>query len=825
VQEAGGGEPPVTPFPDPPPGDSYSDTPPEHPPGRMCHDSPSESAPEEPESATDSSEDSPGDTCPVPYFPLGGGFAYQSPGKVPPYYCPREETITEPGHPYSPRHDIVGRDRDYSSETSKKIDDPTTCGDAEDWAFSDWNVEGARDEQNKEAYPIVQCGIVPVDILSFRAEAFNSCIMERINYNFNTYIEQWIKTGAHPPLMTKDDGSEINPGFNPPCKMRFYETDQPDNDTGCPVKMSIQQCCRIIVKDVVPANFVKLRTCEGLRYPRIQQYGMTNIHDPYPAVNTPIGAGTYFTQLEKTKELNQIVCSDTEPSEYQFKSHFGEFHWPYDGKLVGYNMPYMRWWDTGVSAGQEYHGGSFVNTLGGFDTLIGVGREERDQNDVEKATQYAAGFSSSQLNTDQRLQNYTSPQQAEMGRWGGWSELKAHEMWTIRRNNLFCIGRYEKLFKPGDAESLAEAMGGSGYTSTTSVQWPWSLGHRGYASDSHGNAFPFAYHSPSQSSIIKGLDNALQGDIIVYNVKGVPRVAYVSGIGGFAFEGDDVPLPDLNVKAEFNANTGRFELNALGGPVLHPTRLYIHTWDDGKFPTSTGNSIMWGMGPERTMYKVAVPTYYSDEICDKTMRAMTAPPDHPEATACRNPLTLDPGQCRSLHCQPTCEDSDYSACVLPDISAWQNALIYRPRVDTNIARCPDSGVPVDPTGPAYNLQATYDWPGPTYQPDIDAFTKPIVSIKPGSLPGPTVINQSVSSKIFTNTWANCVNSGYDPPRFWSKGYSGAQTGAITYTALCGPKWYTKPPQQPANSPPQRPDLENGCSAATNVYKFFPATSR
>jgi hypothetical protein len=36
--------------------------------------------------------------------------------------------------------------------------------------------------------------------------------------------------------------------------------------------------------------------------------------------------------------------------------------------LLGAHMPYMRWWDTGASAGNSWHGGHFENTLGSWDT-------------------------------------------------------------------------------------------------------------------------------------------------------------------------------------------------------------------------------------------------------------------------------------------------------------------------------------------------------------------------------------------------------------------------------------------------------------------------
>src|SRR5690606_21561319 len=98
-------------------------------------------------------------------------------------------------------------------------------------------------------------------------------------------------------------------------------------------------------------------------------------------------------------------------------------------------------------------------------------------------------------------------QPQQQGRVGGWTELKEHEMWTVRRSNLFCVGRYEKLMKPGAQEAIALAKAGSGYTSKSGVQWPWSWPFLGYATDTHDMKFPSAFGTGSWTT--SGLDNAL----------------------------------------------------------------------------------------------------------------------------------------------------------------------------------------------------------------------------------------------------------------------------------------------------------------------------
>jgi hypothetical protein len=40
--------------------------------------------------------------------------------------------------------------------------------------YTDWMT---RDGDDKILHPVVQCAVVPVDILSFRATAFDNCII------------------------------------------------------------------------------------------------------------------------------------------------------------------------------------------------------------------------------------------------------------------------------------------------------------------------------------------------------------------------------------------------------------------------------------------------------------------------------------------------------------------------------------------------------------------------------------------------------------------------------------------------------------------------
>lgn len=755
--------------------------------------------------------------CTPPYFPPPPDKPYISRNQGD-YYCPNVEKITEPTHPFTPRPDVTNfghrNDRSYSSETSKHV---PKCPTGSELGYTNYLT---RSGLAKYAYPVVQCAIVPVDILSFRKEQFDICIMQRINHNFN----DWIAAGYPRQLTSVPPNETWEGGWKPPCKTRYWEF---DGFGRCPVKYSIQQCCRIIVKDVVPANFLKMRTCEGLMQGRRDDVALQgragNPNPPITHITDDtfggyLGHARYTNAKLATYYLNTKLCDGsnspdtaTEPDEYRFDYWFRSQRFserraladppvppaPDATEYLGIHMPYMRWWDTGVSAGNPRHGGSFVNTLGSFDVIVGIGREERDEFSAQRESQRAQIRGA----PSEVVSNIAQPHKAEIGRIGGWAELKAHQMQSVRRNNLYCLGRYERLFKPGGGENFVLAKAGAGYTSREGLQWPWSLGWRGYVTDTHSKQFPRGFPPPAAPAMVSGgLDNVLSGDIIIYEINGLKQIAYVADIGGYALEGSDDPLPSDTVGV-FDFAISRYRMNTMSGPILHPTRIFAIMWDQGKFPSSTGISLSWGMGPERTIYKLKVPASYQGDICRMDLRALT---DSDAAqTYCKDNIAntvLDESQCRAHECQPSCVDNDYSACVLPNSKDdWDIVKIYRPY--KHVRRC--DGTPSDP---AFNMTATYDWIGNT-----------ILKLAP---PDPAVIYQGMTQQVDTDLWAYCVNSGYDPPHHYSKDYKGPQTGALTDTTLCAANWWEDPSAYP-DSPPGYPDTGNGCSSTADRNDFFP----
>jgi hypothetical protein len=491
-----------------------------------------------------------------------------------------------------------------------------------------------------------------------------------------------------------------------------------------------------------------------------------------PGINIP-GYGNPLYVYEKY--VKKAAGTGREPDEYRFKYYFTSK----DGDV---HMPYMRWWDTGVSAGNVKTGGNPVNMLGMHDVLIGVGREERDEENG-----YWDAYEADYYSDSERKSRLKKTASAQAGRVGGWTELVAHQMQTERRYNMACLGRYEKLFKVGSAENFVLSKAGSGFTTREGKQWPWSLGWRGYVTSTLA-PFPNEFATATAKLAIvpnsddpdgpHGLDNALEGDIIIVSLNGLPQIYYVTGIG---YDPKKSGWGDI----AFDFKSGKH-----GGMI--PDRIYAIGWDQGKFPTSTGVSINWGIGKERTIYREKLPETARD-VVKKTKglmaltNAYTKEPIEAEKD-CGGPASLKK-DFSYQNCEPSCEDQDLEACVLPTMpygpqnySVWKNAIVYRPNLD--VREC--SGTPTidgkPPEKEEYSkvtMKDTYEWIK-LIGASIEGKGMPKASDK--------VIYPSMSGIFDTHLWSKCVNQGFDPPAHWSREYKGPSTGALTDNTLCGPMW-------------------------------------
>lgn len=735
-----------------------------------------------------------GEYCKGPVFhaPIPDDLGYNSKGKADPKFCPNIEKINDPSYPFAPRLDTVQKDDGLLSGLVNHSTDREYSVETSHLTFKERIVNGTETGYNEKDglpdEPAVQCAVVPVDIMNIRKEQFDTCIEQRINFNFwswrfNNFLD-WYSL--------KDSN------WKPPCKTRFFEK---DNFSDCPVQRSIQQCCRILVKDVTPYNYLKLRTCEGLRQKRMAALKYDHIFDGGgESKNGKAVAYTdYKTAVSENKKLvDAASCDGTEPSTYVFSNWVAKRGYSYDVKesvphkatyqqtpaekaavakakadikageekmedcvddwdcdeddtadeitddmtnntaptLVNelkaaiadpnhstdsasgntelaqilksvetvtgganepVNMPYMRWWDTGVSAGNSTHGGSFVNTLGSYDVIIGVGREERSEQDYKDAYKDSGKKMTDEVGEDLTEEEQKNVRTSEMGRINGWEGLKGHQMWTTRRNNLVCIGRHEKLFKQGSLEEFLVSRSGGSYTNRNvnvkdsdgkythqivGKPWNWPVDWQGYSS-----------RSPIGGGA--GGDNVKKGNIIAFNISGLSYYAYVT---------------NAHVDSE-------------------PKFIEIEAMDQGKFPTSTGASLSWGKITKRTIFKTKVPSY---EVANSGKLA---------------------GKVALVGDQPSCEDPNFVSCVLPD-GGWNSIQVTG---FGGAEKC-DLGL----------VKKLMDEKG------MEGSDK--ITNQPQTVPA--------------SIWAYCLNAGFKVPDHLKSpdGYNGPGAGAIQDTTLCGPGW-------------------------------------
>ena len=688
-------------------------------------------------------------TDPILHGNIRDDLKYTSKGEKKAGYCPNVEKINDPKNPFSPRDDYkhvdfdapysptYRTDRGYSWETlqfvpRERVGNPWGIG----YEKIPFPINMSIDELKKvvvsnpqdllklDETPVM-CAIVPVDILEPRRKAFNNCIMQRIEFNYaswrwNNFLEKYHKKDYN---------------WTPPCKTKYYEADRHDKGSpmpsplpdpfSCPMRMTIQQCCQIIIKDVVPVNFLKLRTCEGLREKRMGKLGGFFDHiydgDSIHGLNIRLlnqfgimdslmqSSGAWnmgLSNLDATmfiiKALDTLLnsaggCDESKTAkELTFQHYF-----PPTGLNKASNMPYMRWWDTGASAGNPKRGGSPINTLGSYDAIVGVGREEilsQDTN-ILKFPTTPQGTSGNPPPKPMVLDD--KPREAQLARIDGWLGMKAHQMWTTRRSNLVCLGRTEKLFKyGGGAEDFVLARAGANYVAQDGVSWPWPLGWRGFVNGhtnkNQNNISDFENNIPASSKDM-GLHNAKAGDIVVFSIGHLNKIGYVTE--GFGDSGHG--------------------------------RVTVENWDQGKFPTATGSSLSFGQPIERTIYQNGADM-----------------PEHDRKLA-------DSDNAAKIGNAPSCADPYYTACVLPT-GQWDSATVYHPRKD-------ESRV------------CKYEF---TYKKDkisVDDYMK-TVSIDTSKIPS------NILAKCVEDGYDPPI------PLRLTSGFKGIGTAVKMDTTLCGPKW-------------------------------------
>lgn len=325
------------------------------------------------------------------------------------------------------------------------------------------------------------------------------------------------------------------------------------------------------------------------------------------------------------------------PEAYTFYEHFRD------------HRPYMRWWDTGAESGHLLQERALAeDDQGKYDTLVGVG--------VEKNNCGIGGWGN-----PAQLDGNTS-----------WLELKLYQARTQNQYGMRCVGRYERLFKSkADEDYVLQLAGGvydtfyHGSSSATSSAVNWPLGWRGYTSEPQG-AYRFPYYKnigeyDASAKVIYGLDNALPGDIIVWDEDVVgntrlPHVAYVMQVDNRAYRtamsaaeasegaGDTTYRPSIQGDDRNRVFKGPrfFDKPERGEPIDSIT---VVEYNHGRYPDACGMTNWAGVGPERTLYKEKLPS--------NLVNAAT-----------------------NLGANTSCANPDLASCIE---EKWGNVKVYRPR--------------------------------------------------------------------------------------------------------------------------------------------------
>jgi hypothetical protein len=443
-----------------------------------------------------------------PHLPCSGrgnqGIRIENPLTIPPDLQPTSgmtlaeisavqyEQIVDPTHPYSPRWDYLYSDRDYSAPYARAAIAMTAGGSTagliaifqaagrqymtqsgfENSSFCA-GIKEARNETDATRKKNLE---VKVDVLAFRRDAYDNAIRRRGTYNLTCYLHRapftsgndaffyvyplsfcWQITGYsyfYPWIYARDfdcwdcfglSGRVDDESQHPPCTHNYLGRDlRMRRPPGGLNRFSrVAQCgtpmdriCRDLRKPFTPLNKLKMR-----------------YHNPTDPNDT---AG------------NNVVLKDGELEGLSFNDYFDN------------HMPYPRIWDLGQSlqtrSTSDSNNQPPLDTTGQFTTIVGVGREA--------AATVASNAAPADANGQRPADRYLDQRCKTMG-WSGvpnplgvsfgglsvytpdpltsWTELKLYQARTQRNVGLTCIGRYEKVFKPGSAENMILA--------TTGAEW------------------------------------------------------------------------------------------------------------------------------------------------------------------------------------------------------------------------------------------------------------------------------------------------------------------------------------------------------------------
>jgi hypothetical protein len=421
------------------------------------------------------------------------------------------EEIIDPTHPFSPRWDFLLADRDYSNPSLRWLGGSggqlataaavyalmqTYMSDSKNTVFCA-GIKEAKNENDKKKKADKE---VHVDVLDFRRGPFEGALKKRVIYNnicyywtanFTSGDDAWFYvaplsfcwqiTGfswVYPWVYAKDfdcwecfglNGQVDDEKQHPPCttnylgkdlKMKLKVLMGPGGlnsfSTRARCGTPMDQICRDLRRPFTPLNKLKMR-----------------YHNPDDA-------------NDKDKK-NMVLKSDMNIKDYGITD--GALEGLTFREYFGNHMPYPKVWDLGQSLqkNQTSDGNNQpeLDTTGQYTAIVGVGREAAAEAASKNAPKDADGKTRAELFPDQRCRTMgwgglaadLTAAAASLAGIGGrdarfgftsfagltvywpdpmtsWTELKLYQTRTQRNVGLSCIGRYEKVFKPGGAENM-----------------------------------------------------------------------------------------------------------------------------------------------------------------------------------------------------------------------------------------------------------------------------------------------------------------------------------------------------------------------------------
>lgn len=408
-----------------------------------------------------------------------------------------------------------------------------------------------------------------------------------------------------------------------PCSVRYDEADVvsqcafPSDAGGCGTLGHFSQrdegdngdCCYKITAPVTSMNILKIRPGYN---EEVLKPGTEDLNDFIKGgwTGRRVDDGLPNGLKGEGGSVNVSERNPGAPEGYTFHEHFRN------------HRPYMRWWDTGAEAGNILQETTdAASDAGSFDALVGVG--------VEQNNCGIGGWG-----RPNQLDGNTS-----------WLELKLYQARSQHMNGLRCIARYERVFKRGSSEDYALRLAGgnfdtsatgTGSVGTISLNFP--LGWRGYASENEP-AYRFPYYlnfpaSDGHSAVRIGLDSALPGDIIVWDkdVTGEKRLQHVA----YVVRADNAAMRERTGSADNQSPLTKKRFFPAPEPQQAAPSITVVDYNFGRYPDTCGTTNWWATGPERKIYKGALP----DSMKSMAERQGVEHVDcgNPDLTMCSEPL-------------------------------------------------------------------------------------------------------------------------------------------------------------------------------------------